>query len=239
MNAKMVIAPANVESFKSIFNSINTIVDTITFECYPDRVEINTLDKSKTTFISCVMDSRYFDEYSCDEPDRFNIDTTEFRKIIKSCKDDLTVEFDNECIHIHSTTKRFKLYQVNDDLASPKPPSLDYAIRFNIPFKHLKEVVKDIELFAKDITIKTSNNQVNFTSSGTAGEYCDTYTVDSDLSPKIVKLSTEKLLTCLGSNKVSDEIEVHIETDMPFLMYQKAEGICMMYMIAPMIDVSD
>ena len=225
MNAKMVIAPANVESFKSIFNSINTIVDTITFECYPDRVEINTLDKSKTTFISCVMDSRYFDE--------------EFRKIIKSCKNDLTLEFDNECIHIHSTTKRFKLYQVNDDLASPKPPSLDYVARFTIPFKHLKEVVKDIELFAKDITINASKNQVTFTCSGTAGEYCDTCTVDGDFSPKTVKLSTEKLLTCLGSNKVSDEIEVHIETDMPFLMYQKAEGICMMYMIAPMIDVSD
>lgn len=239
MPVKMEIAPANVNSFKSIFNSINTIVDTLTFECYDDRVEINALDKSRTVFISCVMTADYFQSYDCADPDRFNIDVTEFRKIIKSCNKDLTLEFTNEEIVIQSTTKTFSIYQVNDDENAPKPPTMDYAVRFNVPIKYLKSMVKDIELFAKDVTIKTSSNQASFSTSGTSGKFNDTYTVDDDLKPAKVKISTEKFSTCIASDKVSDDVELQFDTDMPLLLLQEAEGIRLMYLIAPRIDVSD
>ena len=239
MPVKMEIAPANVNSFKSIFNSINTIVDTLTFECYNDRVEINALDKSSTVFISCVMTTDYFESYSCEDPDRFNIDVTEFKKIIKSCNNDLTLEFTNEDIEIKSTTKTFHIYLVNDDLNAPKPPSLDYSVRFEVPIKYLKSMVKDIELFAKDVTINASGNQVSFTTSGTSGKFNDTYTVDDDLTPAKVKISTEKFSTCIASDKVSEDVGLEFSTDMPLLLLQESEGIRLMYLIAPRIDVSD
>lgn len=238
-NVRMKIATANVEGFKSIFNNINMLVDTITFECYNDRVEINALDKSKTTFISCVMNTDYFEEYECPDPDRFNIDTTEFKKIIKSCKDDLSILFDDSAVGIHSTTKQFKIYQVNDDLTTPKLPNLDYFVKFEIPLQYLKGMVKDIELFAKDVTINASRDQIIFSTTGTSGEFRDTYTVDGDFSPTQVKLSTEKLSTCLGSDKVTKDVELQMATDMPLVLLQKTEGIEVTYLIAPRIDVSE
>ena len=78
---KMEINPANVNSFKSIFNSIETIIQSITFECFPDKVEINCIDGSKTVFMSCELHKSYFKEYVCEESDRFTIDTVFLKKI--------------------------------------------------------------------------------------------------------------------------------------------------------------
>ena len=236
---KMQIAPANVNSFKSIFNSINTIVDTLTFECYNDRVEVNALDKSKTVFMSLVMNNDYFESYSCSDPDRYNIDVTEFRKIIKSCSKDLSLEFSSNEVIITSTTKTYTIYQVNDDLDTPKPPTLDYATRFKVPINHLKGMIKDIELFAKDVTITAMKDAVSFSTEGTSGKFEDTYTVDGEFSPATVRISTEKFATCIASDKVSDDVELQFDTDMPLILLQEAEGIKLMYLIAPRIDVSD
>ena len=238
-NVKMEIANANVNSFKSIFNSLNTIVDTLTFECYQDRVEINALDKSHTVFISCVMGNSYFCSYECNEEDRFGIDTTEFRKIVKSCKDSLILEFDNEAVIINSNSKTFKIFQVNDDLNTPKPPEMEYFVSFEIPISFLKSMLKDIELFAKVVTLKSSGNQVSFSCEGTSGKFNETYTVDDDFSLKKVSISTEKFATCIASDKVSDNVELQIETDSPLILKQSAEGIKLNYLIAPRIDVSE
>lgn len=239
MTVQMQIAPANVNSFKSIFNAINTIVDTLTFECYNDRVEVNALDKSKTVFMSLVMSTDYFDSYSCADPDRFNIDVTEFRKIIKSCNAELGLDFDSEKVVIKSTTKTFTIYQVNDDLDTPKPPSLDYSTKFEVPVKYLKSMIKDIELFAKDVTITARDNAVSFSTEGTSGKFEDTYALGDNISPATVRIATEKFATCISSDKVSDDIELQFDTDMPLILVQENEGIRLMYLIAPRIDVSD
>lgn len=236
---KMQIAPANVNSFKSIFNSINTIVDTLTFECFADRVEVNALDRSKTVFVSLIMDTGYFDSYECSDPDRYSIDVTEFRRIIKSCNTDLSLEFSTNDVVIRSTTKTFTIHQVNDDLDTPKPPAMDYATRVTLPIKNLKGMIKDIELFAKDVTITAKDNQVSFTTEGTAGKFEDTYMVDDDITGATVKISTEKFNTCISSDKVSDNVELQFDTDMPLVLLQVNEGIRLMYLIAPRIDVSD
>ena len=238
-NVKMMIATANVNSFKSIFNSINTIVDVLTFECYHDRVEINALDKSHTVFISCTMNTSYFSTYECAEEDRFSIDTTEFRKIVKSCKGTLALEFDNESVTINSNSKTFKIFQVNDDLNTLKPPKMEYFVSFEVPISFLKSMLKDIELFANVVTIKPSGNQVSFSCEGTSGKFNELYTVDDDFSLKKVNISTEKFATCIASDKVSDNIVLQIETDSPLIMCQKAEGIELNYLIAPRIDTSE
>lgn len=239
MAVKMEIAPANVNSFKSLFNSIEAVVDSITFECYLNRVEINSLDKSKTIFMNIVLERNYFEDYSCDESDRFTIDVVNLKKILKSCKNDLGLEFDDNYCTIFSGTKRFQLVQSNDDLSSQKPQDFNLYAQASIPIKYLKGMVKDIELFASDVVIKVRDNQFTFTTDGVMGNFTDTYTVNESFSPQTVKIRTEKLNICLGTDKVADDMEFDIGTDMPLIIRVINDGIFVKYMIAPVIDVSD
>lgn len=239
MAVKMMIAPANVNSFKSLFNSIESVIDSITFECYKDRVEINSLDKSKTIFMNIILENSYFEEYICEESDRFTLDVVNLKKILKSCKDELIIEFDEFYCNIKSKTKKFQLVQSGEDFASQKPADFQLYAQASIPIKYLKSMIKDIELFAADVIINVSDNQFTFTTDGVMGKFTDTYTVNESFNNQSVKVRTEKFNICLGADKVSDEMELDIGTDMPLIIRVQNEGIFVKYMIAPVIDMSD
>ena len=239
MTAKMEINPPNIEGFKSIFNNLGDVVDTVVFECYNDRVEFNALDRSSTVFLSCIFGMDYFLSYECPESDRFSIDSTEMKKVLKSCRDELTLTFDDSSLMIESTTKKFQLVLIDENYDPIRPPQVEHFVKFDVPVKYLKSMVKDIELFAKDVTINTLGNQVSFNTEGHSGKFMDIYEVNDDFSPKKVKVSTDKLKTCLGSDKVSDDMILEIDTDMPLILRQEGEGISLTYMIAPRVDVSE
>lgn len=243
----MEIAPANVNSFKSIFNNLDTIIEYLTFECYMDRVEINCLDKSKTICMNCTLFPSYFDEYECSESDRFTIPTHQMKKILKSCKKELKLVFDDFSLNMVSLTKSFELILINDDYVAPKPQIPRLPARASIPIAYLKSMVKDIEMFAYDINLITSETSFLFSSEGIEGKFTDEYPVDdpypSDLNPKKrsqkVKISSDKFSTCIGADKVSDEVEFDVGTDMPLILGMKNEGIELKFMIAPKVDISE
>ena len=235
MNVVMEIVDVN--SFKSIFSTIDSIIESVTFECYEDRVEINALDKSNTIFMSCKLYEDYFVKYNIKEPDRFSVDVSELKKCLKSCKNNLIVKFDESYCHLISESKKFKIFLLNDDFSTPKPKmGREYDYSTHVPVKEMKEMTKNIELFSRDVNIITSPDDISFCTQSHMGEFSCSYGAsDGEMKETDNYYSIEKVKTCLGSDKVADSVLLQGCTDYPLFLTFENDGINVQYMIAQII----
>lgn len=234
MTALMEIS--DVVGFKSIFNSIDALIDNLTFECYDDRVEINVIDGSRTVFMSCTLESHYFCEYRISEVDRYSIDVTEFKKILKSCKDELKILFDETC-SIQSGAKLFKIGLLNDDFSVQKPSISRGAFEdAHVPVKFMKDTTKDVMMFANDVKITFKGNIVTFSTYGTMGNFSCEHLEEHEFDSSVESYyAIEKIKNSLGADKVSDEVMISMQQDSPLFLIFSGEGITVEFMIAPII----
>ena len=78
----------NPSIFKEVFDCISHIVDECKLEFSNFGLTINALDKSHITFISLDFKYDLFDTYEVPENESVLIDTVEFIKVLKRCKND-------------------------------------------------------------------------------------------------------------------------------------------------------
>ena len=60
----------NNSIFKTIFESVASIIDEVTLIADKDGLRMRALDKSHITFISLDLEYSLFDEYQCDVPEK-------------------------------------------------------------------------------------------------------------------------------------------------------------------------
>jgi len=228
----------DVASFKSIFNKMEKIFENVIFECDSKGIRFSTLDKSHTVFMFVELDGDYFWEYECEEPDKFSVELSELRKVLKSVKNKLTIETTSEEVILKSEHKKFTLLQSVIDYADPlTPPTVPYDYSVVLPFKWIKETSKDISTFAKDFWVETKGNDIFFKTDGQIGKFENYYSTLKELEPTETKLALEKLDVCLGTDKISDEIKICGGNSKPISLELENTGVNIKYMIAPIIEM--
>lgn len=228
----------DVVGFKSLFNSINDIFNEITFTCDSEGIRFDGLGGGYVIFMFVNLDEDYFIEYECPEPDMFTLNVNELKKVLKSCKDQLTIENVDNKVILTSKNKVFTLYEYDTDYAgNNNPPDILYDYKVEVPISFLKETIKDIKLFSEDVIIRTSEYDFIMECEGTTGEYSNKYVCAKSLEATKSKYNRSWVEIMLGADKVNDTMTIKGKNDAPLTIEVENIGVNVKYMLAPKIGV--
>ena len=211
----------NHSILKSAFESISMIVDEIALTCDSEAVHLRALDRSHITFVILDLDKTFFDEYQCDEPEQIFLDSGEFTKILKKCKNDDILELqidDNNLIMTMKgdATRTFKIRLIDIEYDSPTPPKMDIPCRITIRSDLLKDYINDMAMFSDKATFMIDEDYLRIRTDGQMGDAETLYLHGENIS-QVVRSSfaIPKLQEIFKASKFSKECEIGIGDDMP------------------------
>ena len=236
----MRIELTEVGLFKSVFKNVGLLSDGVDFVFDEEqREKIAMLDKSHVIYYSCHFDKSFFIDYEYELPGVYSLDSSELGKVLKKCAgDELIMEFyDNECV-IRNGTKTFTLTLLDVEANNnPAPPNLPYVYSVDVPYKYIKESLKDCEMYGNKVSFTTKGHSLYLEGEGMIGKYSNEYTSDKELETTNSTYGIEKIMTILGADKISDRIIVKGGKDMPLILEitNIAEDVKLEGLVAPVI----
>lgn len=240
----MRIELTEVGLFKSVFKNIGLLSDGVDFVFDEEQgLKIAMLDKSHVIYYSChFMKSFFVDyEYTDDNQGVYSLDSTELGKVLRKCGgDELIMEFYNDsskCV-IRNGTKTFTLTLLDVEANNnPAPPNLPYVYSVDVPYKYIKESLKDCDMYGNKVSFNTKGHSLYLTGEGMMGKYSNEYTSDKELETTNSTYGIEKIMTILGADKISDRIIVKGGKDMPLILEitNVAEDVKLEGLVAPVI----
>ena len=166
---------SNPNILKTSFDAISSIVDEVQIQTDSEGFRLDALDRSHITFVHLELKSSLFDEFVCDEPEKINIDTDEFMKVLKRSKSTdrviMSLDEGNFIITFEGEAKRtFKIRLIDIEYESPTPPQLNSPTKFEIPFNLLKDSIQDMDLFSYKITLMVDSEKFRASAAGEFGD---------------------------------------------------------------------
>lgn len=236
----MRIELTEVGLFKSVFKNVGLLSDGVDFVFDEEQgLKIAMLDKSHVIYYSCHFMKSFFIDYEYELPGVYSLDSTELGKVLRKCTgDELIMEFhENKCV-IRNGTKTFTLTLLDVEANNnPAPPNLPYVYSVDVPYKHIKESLKDCDMYGNKVSFNTRGHSLYLTGEGMMGKYSNEYTSDKELEATNSTYGIEKIMTILGADKISDRIIVKGGNDMPLILEitNVAEDVRLEGLVAPVI----
>ena len=238
---------SNPNILKTSFDAISSIVDEVQIQTDSEGFRLDALDRSHITFVHLELKSSLFDEFVCDEPEKINIDTDEFMKVLKRSKSTdrviMSLDEGNFIITFEGEAKRtFKIRLIDIEYESPTPPQLNSPTKFEIPFNLLKDSIQDMDLFSDKITLMVDSEKFRASAEGEFGdaniEYIHGEKIDTEAKSVF---SLEKIREMLKADKFSEMAIINLGTDIPlYLTLRRVDGageLC--FLLATRIESED
>ena len=235
---------SDVKSFKTIIDGLSVLVDECGFEFGTDRVEVNALDKSHTTFMSVELDKYYFDEYDCESPFLAIVDTQQLNKIMKRCKNDDRLICETDSMNMILTFKgdsdrTFTLRLIDNEYESPKPPMIDYPITISIPSGLFNDTLGDLKILSDVIKIRVDEDYIRFDGEGQFGDAEIKYIHGENIREYVESsFSIEKLTEIMKIKDFSETLTLSLGNDIP--IHIKSELVTrdarLTFLLAPRIS---
>lgn len=238
---------SNPNILKTSFDAISSIVDEVQIQTDSEGFRLDALDRSHITFVHLELKSSLFDEFVCDEPEKINIDTDEFMKVLKRSKSTdrviMSLDEGNFIITFEGEAKRtFKIRLIDIEYESPTPPQLNSPTKFEIPFNLLKDSIQDMDLFSDKITLMVDSEKFRASAEGEFGdaniEYIHGEKIDTEAKSVF---SLEKIREMLKADKFSEMAIINLGTDIPLYLTLRRvddEGE-LSFLLAPRIESED
>lgn len=236
----MRIELTEVGLFKSVFKNIGLLSDGVDFVFDEEQgLKIAMLDKSHVIYYSCHFMKSFFIDYEYELPGVYSLDSSELGKVLRKCTgDELIMEFhESKCV-IRNGTKTFTLTLLDVEANNnPAPPNLPYVYSVDVPYKYIKESLKDCDMYGNKVSFNTKEHSLYLTGEGMMGKYSNEYTSDKELETTNSTYGIEKIMTILGADKISDRIIVKGGNDMPLILEitNVAEDVKLEGLVAPVI----
>jgi proliferating cell nuclear antigen len=238
---------SNPNILKTSFDAISSIVDEVQIQTDSEGFRLDALDRSHITFVHLELKSSLFDEFVCDEPEKINIDTDEFMKVLKRSKSTdrviMSLDEGNFIITFEGEAKRtFKIRLIDIEYESPTPPQLNSPTKFEIPFNLLKDSIQDMDLFSDKITLMVDSEKFRASAEGEFGdaniEYIHGEKIDTEAKSVF---SLEKIREMLKADKFSEMAIINLGTDIPlYLTLRRVDGeVELSFLLAPRIESED
>ena len=238
---------SNPNILKTSFDAISSIVDEVQIQTDSEGFRLDALDRSHITFVHLELKSSLFDEFVCDEPEKINIDTDEFMKVLKRSKSTdrviMSLDEGNFIITFEGEAKRtFKIRLIDIEYESPTPPQLNSPTKFEIPFNLLKDFIQDMDFFSDQITLMVDSEQFRASAEGEFGdaniEYIHGEKIDTEAKSVF---SLEKIREMLKADKFSEMAIINLGTDIPlYLTLRRVDGEGeLSFLLAPRIESED
>lgn len=219
---KAELSDANI--LKSSFDAISSIVDEVEIQTDSEGMRLDALDRSHITFVHLELKSDLFDEFICDVPEKINIDTDEFMKVLKRAKSDdrviLSLDEGNLIITFEgNATRTFKIRLIDMEYDNPVPPQIDHPASVQIPFSLLKDSINDIDIFSDKILLKLDPDKFTASADGEFGDASIEYIHGEKITENVKSLfSLDKIREMLKADKFSDVVQISLGDDLPLLL---------------------
>ena len=239
---KAVLSDSNI--LKTSFDAISSIVDEVQMQAASDGMKLDALDRSHITFVHLELKSAVFDEYSCKEPLKINVDTEELMKVLKRAKADdmveLSVDEGNLILTFEGEARRtFKIRLIDIEYEAPSPPQLEYPTEFDIPFNLLKNSIQDIDIVSDKISLIVDQDKFIASAEGEFGDATIEYLHGEKIDDNAKSVfSLEKIKEMLKADKFSETAFLRLGNDMPLnlsLKMPQDEGE-LSFLLAPRIE---
>ena len=196
---------------KTSFDAISSIVDEVQIQTDSEGMRLDALDRSHITFVHLELKSSLFDEYVCDVPEKINIDTDEFMRVLKRAKSQdrvlMSVDDNNFIITFEGdATRTFKIRLIDIEYDNPVPPTIEHPTNFKVRFSILKDSINDIDIFSDKIILEVDEDYF------IASKYLHGENIQEHAK---ALFSLDKIREMLKADKFSEEAEISLGTDMP------------------------
>lgn len=214
--------------FKTSFEAISSIIDETSIIIDSEGFRVRALDRSHISFVNLTLEPTFFDSFECDAPEKINIDTDEFMKILKRMKKDdllkLSCDEGNLIIQfIGDVDREFKIRLIDIEYEIPTPPSLRTPVSVNIPSELVKDTLTDMELFADKLYILIDGDYFKVISDGEFGEADVRYLHGEEVNESVrACYNIDKLKDMFKASKFSEEVEIDLGNDMPITLKFKS-----------------
>lgn len=211
----------NPSIFKEVFDCISHIVDECKLEFTNFGLTINALDKSHITFISLDFKYHLFDTYEVPENETILIDTVEFIKVLKRCKNDeiMRIATDNNNLILTfegESTRNYNLRLIDNEYETPKPPSIDYPLTIEVPSNLIKDTLSDMKLFSENFRISVDEDYLRLYTEGMKGATEMKYLHGSNITEYVESgYSIEKFVDIFRASKLTETVELGLGNDLP------------------------
>ena len=201
---------------KTSFDAISSIVDEVQIQTDSEGMRLDALDRSHITFVHLELKSSLFDEYICDVPEKINIDTDEFMRVLKRAKSQdrvlMSVDEGNFIITFEGdATRTFKIRLIDIEYDNPTPPQINHPTSFKVRFS-----INDIEIFSDKIALEVDEDYFIASADGEFGDASIKYLHGENIKEHEKALfSLDKIREMLKADKFSEEAEISLGTDMP------------------------
>lgn len=211
----------NPSIFKEVFDCISHIVDECKLEFSNFGLTINALDKSHITFISLDFKYHLFDTYKVPENETVLIDTVEFIKVLKRCKNDevMKIETDNNNLILTfegESTRKYNLRLIDNEYETPQPPRVDYPVTVTAPSNLIKDTLSDMKLFSENFRISVDEDYIRLYTEGMKGATEMKYLHGSNIQQYVESgYSIEKFNDIFRASKLTETVELGLGNDLP------------------------
>ncbi len=232
---------------KTSFDAISSIVDEVEIQTDSEGMRLDALDRSHITFVHLELKSDLFDEFICDVPEKINIDTEEFMKVLKRAKSRdkviLSVDEGNLIITFEGeATRTFKIRLIDMEYDTPVPPQLEHPTSVQIPFSLLKDSINDIDIFSDKILLKIDSERFTASADGEFGDASIEYIHAEKVNEEVKSLfSLDKIREMLKADRFSNVAEISLGNDMPLLLSLEmvtGDGE-LSFLLAPRLETED
>lgn len=215
---------SDTELFKTSFEAISSIIDETSIVIDSEGFRVRALDRSHISFVNLMLEPTVFDSFECTEPEKINIDTDEFMKILKRMKRDdllkLSCEEGNFIIKfIGDVDREFKIRLIDIEYEMPQPPALEPPVAVNVPSDLVKDTLTDMELFSDKLYIQVDGDYFRVISDGEFGEADVRYLHGEEVNESVrACYNIDKLKAMFKASKFSEDVEVSFGNDMPLIL---------------------
>lgn len=230
--------------FKTVFDSIASIIDEVTIVFDSEGMRLNALDRSHITFITLELAPEVFDSYICDTPEKVTVDCDRFNKILKKCKTNdiiqLTMDEGNFIIIFEGdATRRFKIRVIDTEYEAQVPPNINHTVYIKVPSSMMQDALNDMLIFSDKLRLLIDENYLKIISEGEFGDVDIKYLHGENVLEVAQSIySIEKLKDIFKASKFSKECEVGLGNDMPVVItfeLPTRDGV-LRYLLAPRLE---
>ncbi len=248
----------NGRVFKTIIETLATIIDKVKFTIDAEKLQIKTMDPSRICALQLTLSSKYFfDDYQCNGKTEICLNLETFDEILQCYNYDESIEliFQENAQQIKIkmerenslTSKTFSLALLTDD--NELPPQMDtllsikYDAIWSMNPDTLIEAIKCAEIYSEVLNIKTIETGLIISSSKTEFEYDISFDdlIEANISKNMEGVFNIKFLkTIMILSPITEKLEISLKTITPLKMiFNLLDGGLLEYFLAPRVETVD
>jgi proliferating cell nuclear antigen len=244
------------EMFVALFQLLKNWSSIIIMHFEPNRLYIQSMDKSHICLADIEIKNTWFTEYNCLTDSKLSVDANNFAILLNYAlkhdsielkyddQDKLYINFLNGAEKKMSFDNFFELNLVDIEDNSLHIPTVDYDVEFTIETKKFVDVLAQLNVFGTDLNIKCNENALELYSSGDSTKLKVNIPIDdlneyaiSEGEEMNISYSLNHICKMCTSLKLCSTVDVSLSSEYPMsLKYNLGEGSKVNFYIAPKIE---